>query len=129
MIVYRVEHPSDGDGPYNGVNWPHRWDMRMAHSRGEHPAPQEDPRLGWVRDFERCGCDTPENLLAWFDGYWGALNDGGFEVLILDAELATVGQWRGQTVFRRDAAEVLDRLTPEVFADLFTVQEDELCAS
>lgn len=121
MLIFRVEDPESGDGPYNCMrDWPEQGGMTWAHADSTHQPPWADARLNGIKRWsEKCACDSPESLLQWFDGYWAALHAAGFVVRILQARSARVGD-NGQVVYSSTSARELDRLDPETFHALFS---------
>lgn len=83
--VYRIEHPETHEGPYrhyaegNGV----RLALHRAHEDEAHPGPYEE---GWdnILDDEiglpRFGFVTVQQMLVWFEGFFGRMAEEGFIV-------------------------------------------------
>jgi len=117
-LVYRVEHPDDGEGPYVGREWPDKVRMRFSHNDSRHKAPHGDPALGYISHREVCGCTDPASLREWFATFWDGLAAGGFVVRIFEARGARVGA-RGQVVFNPEYAEPLGRMTAAAFVDWY----------
>lgn len=120
FIVYRVEHPHDGMGPYNSdIEWPEQYDMCAAHQVGGHPAPWRDTALRMV--FRRYGADaqcatvTPEALRDWFAGYWDALDRAGFVVRKIRAYAGSTRGTAGQAVYRASDARILETMEIDTF--------------
>jgi len=109
--VYRIEHPIDGYGPYNSIDWDGQDDMSYEHnSDGRHTHPIRDPKLGPVRWSERCGCDSAVSLLTWFSLWLDRLADAGFQVVVLDVPSNRVKVGRhGQAVYEENHAREVER--------------------
>jgi len=118
ILVFRVQD-TDGYGPYNGMSWEGRSEMSSSHCDDSHMSPNADPTLGGISYIEKCGCDSPEALLRWFDGYWEALAEAGFVVKILKAKEARTGR-NGQVVYcYYDEVDERDTLDIDTFVGLF----------
>lgn len=72
FVIYRIEHKTDGYGPYNGVVF-HRWKNDRSHCEPRNPSPWDDELIGehWPclkKQHEyRFGFESIEQLKAWFD--------------------------------------------------------------
>jgi hypothetical protein len=119
MLVYRFEHPDTGQGPYqfDGEGADELDDMRWSHQDFEHMAPWMDDRLGGIDSYEVCGCDSPESLLAWFDGWIDELAEVGFMISVRYTEAARLGE-NGQVVFPDYGAHEVESIEPHAFAAL-----------
>ena len=118
-LVFRVQDPDTGFGPYNGISWDGRGTMSEAHCDQSHKSPHADLRLNGITYREKCGCNSPESLLRWFDGFWKELAAAGFSVTILQADEARTGAY-GQVVYNyRDGVEECDTLDINTFLGLF----------
>jgi len=117
-LVFRVQDP-DGYGPYNGMSWEGRGEMSSSHCDDSHKSPNADPLLNGIGYIEKCGCDSPEALLRWFDGYWEQLGEAGFVVSILKAADARKGE-NGQVVYcYYEGVTECDTLDIDTFLGLF----------
>lgn len=126
-IIFRVQCPDTGLGPYNGPEWEDKWTMSTSHCDSAHQPPQRDPDLYAVASHEKCGCVNPASLLAWFDGWWHKLAAAGFVVTIVRPVDVRVGR-NGQAVFDSTDAEERDVLDIETFLGLFA-ELPETCAT
>lgn len=103
MIVYRVEHPLDGGGPYLG-GWGFE-DLKWDHNNDEHPGPrQEGLRIG---DDDLCAMSSMDKLIAWFDGWWDRLSEAGFHVAEYEAPKAYVKEGKRQLIFNKHMATLI----------------------
>lgn len=118
MLIYRVEHPTDGKGPYNGHDWPLRHMMGSDHSSlgrkgSEHPSPSTiDSGLPGIRYGQKCACDSAKSLFRWFTGWWEDLHAAGFVVRVIQVnpDATAVGR-HGQVVYDTEGS-VLTRTYP-----------------
>lgn len=102
MLVYRVEHPTLGLGPYySGSKFSHRDDMIEDHCDSrQHPHPHCDTLTHFDMDEHVCACASIESLVKWFDGYLRLLNDDGFVIRVYQVDDSTkVSKHTGQCVF------------------------------
>lgn len=125
MRVWRVEHPTDGVGPYH-----HAWDgleeLFGAHCDTTHPSAWEealrDPSP-WVKGLRRPpagwrhGCGTSAALAEWFDGFWPGLAAAGFRVCVFEAPSTHVLP-SGQVLFARHARQIVWWCTAGRFVDV-----------
>jgi hypothetical protein len=91
MLVYRIEHPSDGKGPYSGRSDYEKegvqdWldgDFEELH-QAHDPFSTPHPLVNEIDGFERgdlCGCESLDKLRDWFKGFLDSLHDCGFVVV------------------------------------------------
>lgn len=123
MKVFRVEHPSDGVGPYHSSvlagdysferygNWTNR-----NHEDVEHPSPRMEklplPGSGLV-----CGFVSLEQLKDWFnEEELQALHSLGFQLVVYEVYWKDVHEGRKQCVFKRTGR--CERLTSYGLLDL-----------
>ncbi len=93
MIVYRLEHPSHGMGPYSRFEGTD--DMRAL---GEllldeigHPCPETDRLLEYYLKMYKggvsnafFGCPTLELLQSWFAEFWPWLMELGYKITVYE---------------------------------------------
>lgn len=77
-----------------------------AHANEQHPSPQWDMSLGFIRDEEVCGFDSVEAMESWFEGFLGDLADAGFMIFEYEVRECRVGK-HGQTLFEVAEAELI----------------------
>lgn len=118
-IIFRVQN-DDGIGPYNAASWSGQSTMCEVHCDDSHLSPNRDSQLDGISHHEQCACDSPESLLAWFDGWWEQLDAAGFHVVIIRTADVRYGA-NGQCVYDRYApAEERDTLDIDTFVGLFS---------
>ena len=111
MLVYRVEHPSNGLGPYHpDTLFIQRADLCDDHNFGRHK--KADPLEDIGRHFKPgkhvCALSTIERLTAWFDGWLRPLHAQGFVISVYDTfEDVKVSQATGQCVFDKTQATLI----------------------
>jgi len=118
MLVYRVEHPDDGIGPFcttdNDDNYrPHAIynDEVMCHSNEDYftyafPSPREEG-IPWGKGWN-CGCQTRDLVVYWFGGLFDRMNELGYHLVTYEV----VKDYRlgeKQTTFRREHATEVAR--------------------
>ncbi len=91
MLVYRIEHPSDGIGPYSSRNGQDTEELRdwlngdsAELHRAHDPRSTPHPLVSEIDDFRigfLCGCESIEKLRDWFRGFLDSLHDCGFVVV------------------------------------------------
>lgn len=117
MLIWRVAHKEQTyegfpSGPYvsAGLTSEIVMDMRPmgdAHSwEPSHPSPISDPELCWIRDDERCGFISLDELFDWFEGFINLLRENGFVMYVYEVpgEYVRVGGF-GQALFDWTAAD------------------------
>ncbi|USL85104.1 hypothetical protein [Arthrobacter phage SWEP2] len=107
--VYRVEHCSNGCGPYNPRGEaPFVWEMVDAHGNDpERPGPfalDEFPDMFDLTTEYIFGFHTMALLSAWFGGWEAELNECGYRIAVYRVPASAVVQGRTQCVFRLDRA-------------------------
>lgn len=117
MNVYRVQHRVTMMGPYTYPNeewtseewrdWEDvRWGMMEHHDDpGTHPCPITS--MGHtVHTHERCGFDSLDALLEWFEGALEALEYLGYEVVeLVVPDVDVIGpDEHGQVVYNVNSA-------------------------
>jgi hypothetical protein len=107
--VYRVEHRTDGSGPYNprGADAPRMYRMAQEHQDPDHPGPYEGDEFPWgfdVQDDHFFGFQSLDLLTAWFDGWLADLDRAGYRVATYKVPADAVVLGRHQCVFERDRA-------------------------
>lgn len=111
MKIYRIEHPSDGYGPYTTY---HNYDdkgMRTNHcDQSGHPNPYVDLKLAYFEKSFHCGFNSQENLEKWFHGYLDNLGHKGFQMVIYEGPAYKVSQRTGQTLFDRSISSLVKRI-------------------
>jgi hypothetical protein len=105
MLIYRVEHPLTGDGPFGYVSiFDHRTDCSKSH-----PTPAAEG-ITMPHDWY-CGCESLAQLSHWFSTAWKRLIDLGFHIAVYDVdeeEACIVG--RTQCVFDKAQAELAETM-------------------
>lgn len=121
MIVYRLEHPLTGNGPYctsEGTPRARKLASELIEEHGnryiEHPSPLEDDLSTFTR---RCmkgaecyaffGCSSIELLYNWFKEFWSQLIDAGFQVVQYEVESYQIGKSGLQLAFDMRKAKKL----------------------
>ena len=111
MKIFRIEHPSDGFGPYTTY---HNYDdkgMRAAHcDQSSHPNPYVDLKLFYFEKSIHCGFNSQENLEKWFHGYLDNLNNNGFQMVIYEGPAYKVSERTGQTLFDRGTSSLVKKI-------------------
>lgn len=112
-LVYRIEHPSDGKGPYT-TNYPYddedmKWDHKPANN---HPNPWADSMSIEIKKDQYCGFTSLDFLYAWFKGYLTNLHNNGFIIKVYDnkepfTELNS-STATGQVVFYKNDCELVE---------------------
>jgi hypothetical protein len=104
MLIYRVEHPTTGYGPFTGGTG-----GRVRGLRGcapTHPEPQQDGidfYFGWL-----VGCQSMALLCHWFCDAWRDLEHQGFVVRVYRAiNPAGVKLGGKQCAFSKDNVELI----------------------
>lgn len=124
MRVFRVEH-KDGKGPYYTRGAVSEEDKRFrralgsAHDDDSHPAfwdvmgrtsipfTQTDEEIA---DYY-CACDSLEQLIRWFDGFWGPLSYFGYFIASYDVDPDDVIEGGyGQVLFYLPASRRVERI-------------------
>lgn len=113
MKVFRIEHPTNGTGPYNEANtrrrtiisrklcWEHNEDRK-------HPDPHTD--LDYFSHGMLCGFQTFGDLKNWFKGFLGLLRWGGYRIAIYEADQSEVAFGKYQVGFSPNFAEKITEL-------------------
>ena len=107
--VYRVEHRTDGSGPYNprGADAPRMFRMAEEHQDENHPGPYEGGEFDFpfdLRDDHFFGFQSLDLLTAWFDGWLAKLDAAGYRVATYRVPADAVVLGRHQCVFERERA-------------------------
>lgn len=107
--VYRVEHCSNGCGPYNPRGEaPYVWEMIDAHGNDpERPGPyalDEFPDMFDLSTEHIFGFHTLDLLAAWFDGWGPTLDAAGYRIAVYRVPAGAVVRGRTQCVFPRHHA-------------------------
>lgn len=89
MLVYRVEHKSNGIGPYRSGLLPkealplcemlhdaHNWDTAESF-----PAIGSDSNFTFKLGVHYCGFASLHKLLTWFNGFTTKFSEYGFEIV------------------------------------------------
>ena len=135
IIVYRVEHPATGMGPWHshhyaaesGLSIEAEEELRTVadhctnavekniYNGLKHPSIWCDFGRAQVQAFERnqmvCGTKTLRRLRSWFADVAEVLFDAGFTIKVytIDQEQVLVGKSKSQVAFRKeDAVDVKD---------------------
>lgn len=106
MLVYRIEHPITGQGPYSRFDG--TYDMQalgelLFESHGlskEHPGPFEDN----LRDFTTryhayFACASLELLQEWFKDFWPWLLELGYTIEVYRVKNYKIGKSGKQLAF------------------------------
>lgn len=113
-IVYRIEHPDSGVGPYchrEGLYYDDdeymedemgefQNQLNFAHSDHSHPALK---RHGCVS-----GCDSLESLHRWFDGFIDDMRYLGFVLKVYSMKRVEKKDGTGQVIFRLKNATLVE---------------------
>lgn len=122
MLVYRLEHPSHGMGPYSRYDGTP--DMRVLgemlcdeHGRDaiDHPSPWDDRLEDFHRKLVYAGysnaffaCPSSETLKDWFKEFWEWLMELGYQVKVYRVESYKIGKSGKQIAFDITSAKCLD---------------------
>ena len=118
ILVFRVEHPDDGLGPYMSPKFPKDTaiKLRNTHNTSRHPGVNRvlrgagviDNCYAKVPEEIHSGCDSLETLDAWFEDFWEDFKEAGFRIYkyIVRDESCIKGTY-GQIVFDMPSAERL----------------------
>lgn len=126
MRLYRVEHGTDGKGPYQFFSINTRADeirdelvgeIGAAHNdfwhrdaRVKHPGPHQDGLgyMGLDNGDWLFACTSIETLHQWFAGYGERLRGSGFVVSVIDADndYVRIGNTKRQAIYDPDYASV-----------------------
>jgi hypothetical protein len=86
MIVYRLEHSTDGCGPYNGRHKYNTQERKMNESHhiqlATHPSPEADGIA--MRDSYLCGFASLQSLRQWFKGFLKPLLAKGYQIIKIE---------------------------------------------
>lgn len=111
MLVYRVEHPSNGLGPYHpDTVFAQRNDMCDDHNFGfrRKSDPFEDVGRHFRPGIHVCALSTIKALTAWFDGWLRPLHTQGFVISVYDTfDDVKVSRATGQCVFDKERATLI----------------------
>lgn len=112
MLVFRLEHPEYGNGPFSFggdtfEQWMDdpRWDA-FNEARGlaswDLPSPwddnQEDDVAPGIKEGEKCACDCPELLFDWFGNGWTEFDAIDFAVAVYEVDPYHVRHGQYQSV-------------------------------
>ena len=109
MLIYRIEHPSNGYGPYSEKQHKASYELmkfirKMSRSHElscKHPGPFEDFDLNSMDRILFCGMDSESKILEWFKGYRSKLRFHGFKLSIFEADPIFYNSESGQILFKR----------------------------
>lgn len=106
-VVYRLEHPSDRNGPYRGCYTSDvtiaMFDKTSTWVSNKHPIPTKDGIRGSVM-YEKnvyCGCKSMKQLREWFGEFLKPLIEDGFELVKFYVPRKNVYYGKHQVVFER----------------------------
>lgn len=114
-IIYRIEHPDSGKGPYCHEDYLYdddtmndysdeltefQGELFLSHCDDEHPALK---RPGCIS-----GCDSLETLHRWFDGFIGDMRYLGFVLKVYSMKRVEKKDHTGQVIFRRKNATLIE---------------------
>lgn len=114
MLVYRIENPEDGIGPYrrDTLNW---GDERPFNVYGLHPTPYDDAALREMWEFmPACqqeafyfGFADEAQMRAWFyrDEWLRVMKDAGMKLTVWECKHARYGN--AQAIFKREEATLI----------------------
>lgn len=124
--VYRVEHKTEGHGPYlkfieeeddNGESYRYSGShdevagLHSAHEASDdHPGPAGDGLYPYMRDEHVHGFDSREKLDTWFAGFKRKLDRAGFVVNVYKAPFDSwyPSDSGKQCIFRKDLSTLVD---------------------
>lgn len=120
VLVWRVERPRLGDGPYQPVSNSERlqnfsWRLSLAHTDFAHPGPYLDGiQYVYKTEAARFGFVSLEAAAEWFAGWGRGLQYHGFRVVGYQVPvcLTDPGDQGLQVAFIRAAARRVASLTP-----------------
>lgn len=114
MIIYRIEHPSDGNGPYGHGEGPNVYEAPQKITAWSWN--KRNPTLNNAGNYERlskgwkCAFSSPEDLYRWFCNKhvrsW--LISQGFIVQAYDIDEKHINHDRKQIVFNTKHARPID---------------------
>jgi len=109
MVVYRIEHPEHGLGPYSRHD---ELGSKLLHVHGydyhNHPGALDDELILFVRQYEALfACPDMATLHAWFDGFWEELMQAGYQIEIYRVKFYKMGKSGKQLAFDPATAKKL----------------------
>jgi hypothetical protein len=115
MLVYRIEHPEDGLGPYRSVfsNTNKLLNMNAKHGvSSKHPVSCKDVYNKPSPDenfIGYCGFDCVFALKSWFRGYRKEMAREGFKMFVYDSsvDLTWISEVTRQVIFVKENADLL----------------------
>lgn len=114
MVVYRIEHPEHGLGPYSaeGCYLAIRVGNKLINAHcgsDEHPSPRIDNLSKFLAKYENAlfACPDMVTLRAWFDSFWGELMQAGYRVEIYRVKDYKIGKSGKQVAFDPATAKKL----------------------
>jgi hypothetical protein len=121
LLVFRVEHVDDGNGPYTvDLDKPGPRQALSIHlgelhdlSRIMHPTPSRD-NLGWVEYGEYCGFKSTKDVRHWFGNQDLGLkmSKAGYVIAIYKVDPKLVRHGHKQVVFKRGDLKPIRRVDP-----------------
>lgn len=115
MRIYRIED-SAGLGPYFGPYW---INIEGTYNSDRHPVPYSDVP-GWelLKNHKsyRCGFNSIQQMIEWFDGGFGSIDDNGLGISIYESNNVLSGT--KQVMF---IGELQERMTVSDFTSTFKV--------
>jgi hypothetical protein len=101
-IIYRVEHPYDGKGPYTGYYNCLGYFPR-SHNRNTHPNPyMESNNTRFMQSNEYCGFESISAFKKWFNPKERQiLKDKGFELIQMSVLTKNVIKFEKQLIFKK----------------------------
>lgn len=115
MLIYRIEHPVNGNGPYkqtkeNAPRNEYGESINNVHGGDPtHPAPFSDfgHMIMW---YEKCGFESIDKLLVWFESEWiDILHDLGYLLCIYEVPDLCVHIGNFQVVYDHDKAVLIHK--------------------
>jgi hypothetical protein len=105
MLVYRIEHPSNGQGPYDSNMYEqptNYWRMLEKHDLSDkHPSPRGEFGPKAVDKDLYCALHSEERIKEWFHGFRGLLRNNGFKLMVFECEPVFYSEESGQILFKR----------------------------
>ncbi len=112
MLVYRIEHPDTGMGPYSryeGDNSMNELGQELCDTHAvssEHPSPWDDGLQAFFLKHcsgSKCnaffGCADPESLYTWFKPFWTRLMQLGYQMEVYRVKQYKVSKSGKQIAF------------------------------